>query len=196
MKIGTYKIKRNYKRKNKYNKLYAGKLTKKQKNINENRAIMTIAVVCLFAITYAFIMTSNEIHIRGGSMVEAKAETVKQAQPQVAERVQDLPVALSVNEVEQQIRKEIKKYDWKRITPEKAIEIVRCESSFRNVKNKHSSASGFWQFTNGTFSDGCRWRGLDWTLNDRYDIARATNMAHYFIEIRGEVERWECYKLI
>ena len=57
------------------------------------------------------------------------------------------------------------------------LAIINCESGFdRNVKNNVSTATGACQFTAGTWLDGVRWRGLDWSMEDRKDYRKALDM--------------------
>lgn len=80
------------------------------------------------------------------------------------------------------------------VNPQTMLRIAKCESGFdTQAKNKVSTATGTFQFLNGTWQDGVKWRGLDWTLEDRKDIYKSSDMAAWFMGVRGEYERWECY---
>ena len=73
-----------------------------------------------------------------------------------------------------------------------ALRIANCESGFRaDAKNPVSTASGLWQFTEGTFLDGIRWRGLNWNLDDRFNVDKSTDMAMWFVKREGW-GRWAC----
>ena len=75
---------------------------------------------------------------------------------------------------------------------EKLKRIASCESSNDpKVKNPNpnSSATGLFQFTKGTWQDGCKQLGVDWDLEDRKDVEKATVMTIHFIG-RGEISRW------
>ena len=116
-KIGTYSQKqlnnkRKYIRKLKHNKTYAGTLTKRRKEINENRAVVFLLVSFLFGATYAFAMTSNNFTINGNS-VEAKAETRLFVEPQVEEDYDLLVTSSAVVSIEQQIRDIAKEHNFK-----------------------------------------------------------------------------------
>ena len=77
------------------------------------------------------------------------------------------------------------------------LAIIKCESGFNpKARNSVSTATGIAQFTSGTWTDGVKWRGLDWTLNDRLDYKKSLDMMIWFIETRGEISRWECLKHI
>jgi soluble lytic murein transglycosylase-like protein len=79
---------------------------------------------------------------------------------------------------------------------ERLIAIAKCESGLNPLAEHHiSTASGVFQFTRPTWADGIKWRGLDWTLPDRFDANKNIDMAVWFMA-RGEWERWECDKLI
>ena len=75
---------------------------------------------------------------------------------------------------------------------EKLKRIASCESSNDpKVKNPNpnSSATGLFQFTKGTWKDGCKQLGVDWDLEDRKDVEKSTVMTIHFIN-RGEISRW------
>ena len=75
---------------------------------------------------------------------------------------------------------------------EKLKRIASCESSNDpKVKNPNpnSSATGLFQFTKGTWQDGCKQLGVDWDLEDRKDVEKSTVMTIHFIG-RGEISRW------
>jgi len=73
------------------------------------------------------------------------------------------------------------------------LRIAKCESGLdTQAKNKTSTATGTFQFLSGTWQDGVKWRGLNWTLEDRKDIYKSADMAAWFMA-KGEFERWECY---
>ena len=77
------------------------------------------------------------------------------------------------------------------------LAIIKCESGLNpKARNSISTATGIAQFTAGTWSDGVKWRGLDWTLNDRLDYKKSLDMMIWFIEEQGEISRWECLKHI
>ena len=79
------------------------------------------------------------------------------------------------------------------VNPQTMLRIAKCESGFdTQAKNKVSTATGTFQFTAGTWTDGVKKRDLDWTLSDRKDIYKAADMAAWYMG-NGEYERWECY---
>lgn len=83
------------------------------------------------------------------------------------------------------------------VDAEYAKKISFCESSNKpNAVNwQGSSASGLYMFTTGTWQDGLRWRGLDWSLDDRFDAEKSTDMAMWFVAKEGW-GRWACAKLV
>jgi len=105
------------------------------------------------------------------------------------------PVVEVVKEtVEQIIERKAAEYG---VDAEYAKKISFCESSNNPeaVNWQGSSASGLWMYTEGTFLDGIRWRGLDWTLDDRFDVEKSTDMTMWFVKKEGW-KRWECDKLV
>ena len=90
----------------------------------------------------------------------------------------------------------IKAAQGNNINVNKALAISWCESRHNPlIKNSISSATGLWQFTKGTFLDGIRWRGLDWNLDDRFNVDKSTDMAMWFVGREGW-GRWECAKIL
>lgn len=76
------------------------------------------------------------------------------------------------------------------IEPELALCIVKYESNFNpQARNANSSASGLWQFISSTFQEGINQRGLDWTLEDRFDPYKSTDMAMWYLK-KGQASRW------
>jgi hypothetical protein len=96
--------------------------------------------------------------------------------------------------VEQIIERKAAEYG---VDAEYAKKISFCESSNdpSAVNWQGSSASGLFMFTRDTFLDGIRWRGLDWTLNDRFDAEKSTDMAMWFVKKEGW-KRWACEKIV
>lgn len=76
------------------------------------------------------------------------------------------------------------------------LDIAKCESNYKwYAKNEYSSASGLWQFTKDTWLEGVKKRGLNWTLEDRFNPIKSTNMMIWYVEKEGW-DRWECKKVL
>lgn len=108
---------------------------------------------------------------------------------------EEMPPLVYVNEsVEDMIRRKAAEYG---VDAEHALAVVQCESHFNPnaVNQQGSTASGLWQFTEGTWHDGNRWRGTAWTLNDRFDAEKSTDMALWFIAREGW-SRWACDAIV
>ncbi|MCK4891445.1 MAG: hypothetical protein KAS78_02135, partial [Candidatus Pacebacteria bacterium] len=107
------------KKKKRFNKTYRNVLTKRRRDINSRRAVVLLALWCIFATTYAFAMTSNSYTIN--------AEMVKGIRPtnelsHVVEQVvmaedkisAPLPVIVETEKSnEMQIRSIAKEFDFK-----------------------------------------------------------------------------------
>jgi len=189
--LGNYQIKITRKR---HNKTYRKSLTKYQteKLRKQNLGI----VIAIFAsITIGMLIelaaTTNSMEINGGEVSEQSvaSPTVEQVVMAETSISAPLPVMIGNNEIENYIVKEAIKHG---VNPDKALSVSFCESSFNlEAKNPNSTATGLWQFTKGTFLDGIRWRGLDWTLEDRKDLVKSTDMAMWFVKREGW-GRWAC----
>lgn len=95
--------------------------------------------------------------------------------------------------IEQKIRIKAREYG---VNETRAVKIAFCESRFDPKAEHHiSTASGVFQFTRPTWSDGIKWRRLDWKLSDRFDADKNIDMAMWFMK-RGEWKRWACDDLI
>lgn len=83
------------------------------------------------------------------------------------------------------------------IDSEYAKKIAKCESGYNpSLRNwQGSTASGVFQFTEGTWRDGLKWRGLNWTLQDRFDADKNIDMAMWFVKREGW-GRWACKDLV
>lgn len=100
--------------------------------------------------------------------------------------IQYKPACVSV---ECQIREISRQFNF---PEETAVRIAKCESSLNPLaRNPSSSAGGIWQFTDGTFLDGIKWRGLDWKLEDKFNVIKSTDMTIWFVRREGW-GRWSC----
>ena len=71
------------------------------------------------------------------------------------------------------------------------IRIVKCESRFNPLaKNTTSTATGWYQFLEGTWTEGSNKMGVDWSLDDRTDLEKSTKMAIYWIK-QGKLSKWD-----
>ncbi len=99
------------KKQKRHNKYYAGKLTKREKEIRSKWAIRTIIFGCLFATSYAFAMASNDYSI-------ANKKNIIVEEPKV-EVFAELPVQTiivtkeTIETNEMQIRILARKYNFK-----------------------------------------------------------------------------------
>lgn len=80
--------------------------------------------------------------------------------------------------------------------PELLIAIAECESGDRNVHvirpdvpNTQSTALGAFQYLEGTWEEGVKLTGNDWTLDDRKDLEKSTRMAIWHIH-KGYLSKW------
>jgi len=83
------------------------------------------------------------------------------------------------------------------INEAKFVAVIKCESNFNHqaVNWQGSSAVGLLQFTSGTWQEGCRRFNKNWTLNDRFNYQKATEMAILFWKIK-QACRWKCYEML
>ena len=130
--------------------------------------------------------THREISIKGvGASAKAEAQDTPQEEKEaVLPSPKEEGVAPVIRRVAQQ-----EKFD----DADLLVRIAQAESGLRPYKDndvKTSTAAGLFQFTRGTWKDGCRWFNRNWTLNDRYDPTKSTKMAIWFIK-RGELHRWD-----
>lgn len=99
-------------------------------------------------------------------------------------------VQLPSPEVESKIRSIAKRENFK--NADLLVRIAKCESGLvpdRRSDVVGSSATGLYQFTKGTWQDGCKYMNVDWSLADRCNAEKSTLMTIYFIK-RGELTRW------
>lgn len=199
MKMGTYTQRqlsnrtfKKYIRKNKHNRTYNGGLTIRE--AKKQAIVLCLLLIGMSVAGFYQYLTVNyrSIAIINDATVQAIAPVETHSEREIISPSADEIRAVMV-EPEMQ---EILKYQWKRITPQQVYDLIECESNFRNIKNLTSTASGKLQFTEGTWQDGVKARNLDWTLNDRFDFTKAINMAHYFVEKKNQLSRWECAKIL
>ena len=156
MKINKYwikKTKRTYTRKNQFNKIYKGSLTKHRKEINSRRAITILLAWCIFAPLYAFAMTHNSYTING-VVVSAEglnspsglySDETKTAS--LVERVVTVMVETEKsNEMENWVLNEVRKAG---LNVDIAFKIIKCESNWKpevyGVNNNGTTDFGLWQ---------------------------------------------------
>ena len=204
MKINKYwKPKRKYDRKRKYNRTHKGSLTKRQKNINENGAIIAIAVVGILAITYAFMMTSNNITI-DGSVAEIESPIQSKLERLCVEPQSDgenfgpptiSPSDVVVREVtaynagEKGIREIAKEHNFK--WTDYLVRLAKCESS---LNPKVINDNGIHGIDRGIFQINNRYH---WEVSDEcaFDIRCATIWTMGRIN-NGYQYEWVCDKKI
>ena len=122
--------------------------------------------------------------------VESRIETSDVQENSIPE-VEEVSTASSPAEelsVEEQIEKVALEHGF--TDTELLKKMAFCESSLNpNATNNTSTATGLYQFLEGTWQEGCKATGNDWTLEDRTDVEKATRMAIYFIA-KGQISRW------
>lgn len=66
-----------------------------------------------------------------------------------------------------------------------------CESDFNpKASSKISSARGLYQYIRGTWAEYVQKRGLNWTLEDRFDADKSADMTAYIIS-KGGLRHWK-----
>ena len=188
-----------------YNKTYAGTWTKRELNRRVNMAWAFIILILVSVIAQNIFEPTNDMTILAKVEVEELSPELK---PLAI--ITDTPENKELAVVSNMARdlslekQEVKDYVIK-ITTEQELNttlylaIINCESGFdRNIVNQKlgSTATGMAQFTWDTWKDGLRWRGLDWSMEDRKDYRKALNMMIWFVEVKGEISRWDCINLI
>jgi hypothetical protein len=177
-------MKRTYKRKRKFNRTYAGTLTLRQKDINENRAIVLLVLGFVFMIGYAFMMTSNTF------TVEAKvSEPIEEI---VVEDVLNIPASPTVS-VEQQIRNIAKEHNFK--WTDYLIRLAKCENRTLNPKvinDKGNTPAG--SIDRGIFQINDYWHS---EISDEcaYSVRCSTEFAIRMIN-DGRQHEWVCNKIV
>jgi len=80
-----------------------------------------------------------------------------------------------------------------RVDANRALAIANCESRLNpNAVNlQGSSAAGLWMIIDSTMLEGIKNRGLDWSLEDKFDPWKATDMAMWYMA-KNQWSRWEC----
>ncbi len=70
------------------------------------------------------------------------------------------------------------------------VDIAFCESTMNPQATSNSStATGLFQYLQGTWTEGVQKTGNNWTLEDRTDVEKATRMAIYHIS-NGQLSKW------
>lgn len=190
-----------------YNKTYAGRHTKRELRKRVNSAWTLIIILLAVGVYQEFTLTSNDMTIPATPEVlvveelpppELKPLAVLIDTPENKELAVKPKMAKDLNSERQEVIDYIIQETTKQgLNTELYLAIINCESGFNtNARNSTSTATGICQFTRGTFLDGIRWRGLDWTLNDRLDYKKSLDMMIWFVEVKKEISRWECIHLI
>lgn len=101
----------------------------------------------------------------------------------------EAPIAPPRPTVEDLIVKYSKQYN---VSTEKALRVAKCESGFDpSIKNPTSSATGVFQFTQGTWLSVAKIRGQEYTLEDRKDAEKNIDNAMWLAANEGWYH-WEC----
>ena len=201
---------RKYNRKRKYNLSYRGGKTRFRKETERQISkALIIGTIAMYAICGAYQgLQPRTITIQGKSPIE---EAPIEEDPE--EKVDFRPLATKIEPQEIKETVEVKsnynagveevKQHIIEVTKANGLDsdfylrLANCESGFDADIVNHNAPRinpvGCFQFTRDTWKDGVRWRGLDWTLEDRKDYRKNLDMTIYFIEERGEIGRWECW---
>lgn len=79
------------------------------------------------------------------------------------------------------------------LDPEMAKAVAYCESNYiPTAQNPTSSAGGIYQFLNGTWEYVNVKRGVDYSLEDKYDPIKSIENAMWLAKHEGWTH-WECY---
>jgi hypothetical protein len=202
------------------NRTYRGCVTKRwQKRENERNKIRIIALITFMLIARIALAEAPAPTAQAVQPVAEDVPLPTDWSPEGLKEVQSIEVVEVPKEVRTEpIEKEIVKVNYEKqavvispskediariitdkatqygVNPQTMLRIAKCESGLdTQAKNKTSTATGTFQFLSGTWQDGVKWRGLNWTLEDRKDIYKSADMAAWFMGVRGEYERWECY---
>lgn len=155
------------------------KISASLKNYHHHKKVISD---CKAVAGFIILMATVSILIKLGTPTILADDTARYAFLPKNEDKQEITVRDKIIKAAQENNVEIKT----------ALRIANCESGFRaDAKNPVSTASGLWQFTEGTFLDGIRWRGLDWNLDDRFNVDKSTDMAMWFVKREGW-GRWAC----
>ena len=162
----------------KYNKL-------KTKAINEIKrlAVATVLIQFILAITF-FNLAKTDIF----KVFTTETRTIHNVQastePQKEEKTPET--------VKQTIERVAQENDFEDI--DLLLRIAECESRFdRYAENPESTATGVFQYLEGTWIEGVKRTGKDWELADRYNPEKATEMTIYWIN-QGELSKWNASK--
>ena len=187
-------LKNEIRRVKRHNRTYRGTLTKRNKEINGNRAIALLLAWCIFATTYAFAMTSNNIQFNGEKVfaedkkLSDEADALSTVELSLAE---DLNLHSSSAEAvmtpEEQIRRIAKEQSFK--WTDYLIRLAKCESTLNpraiNVNSNGSRDLGIFQINDI--------HGLSDEF--RYNIEKSTLWTIDKIN-SGQQRIWVCNNLI
>lgn len=74
--------------------------------------------------------------------------------------------------------------------PDLLIAIAKCESGLSPfAANSQSTAVGWYQYLEGTWIEGVKQLGVDWSLDDRTDLEKSTLMTIHWIN-EGHIDKW------
>ena len=179
-----------------YNKTYAKKWTKRELNRRVNMAWVIIILIIVSVIAQNVFEPTNDMTIP--------------AKPEVIEELEFKPLAVEIDTPESKElavkpitvkdldpnRQEVKDYiveATQGLNTDLYLRIADCESGFNPyAKNGISTASGVFQFIAGTWKYVNAKRGLDWTLDDRFDYKKNIDNAIWLMENEGATH-WACY---
>jgi len=194
---------REYKRKYKYNKVYKGSHTKRELNKRINIAWTMIVILLSISVFQQFTLTSNEMTIFAVEKIEEelpppglKPLAIIIDTPEIKELAVKPKIARDLSSEKQEVKDYIIAETTKQgLDTDLYLKIAFCESGYNPyAKSRISTASGTFQFINSTWRYVNAKRGLDWTLDDRFDYKKNIDNAIWLLENEGATH-WECYNI-
>ena len=175
-------------------KWYMYQLTRKRycgSNPRLKRAILQVflMIVVIFILNGVIDQLQDyQVDIRHGVMVSGAVPVATAYVRQVSEAESQVSAEDTGMTIEEQIRKIAKERNFDDVL---LTNIAFCESSYNpKATNGTSSATGLFQYLKGTWEEAVKIRGLDWTLEDRTNIEKSTDMIMWHIE-RGNLSKWD-----
>jgi len=172
---------------------YSYQLNKKRycgSNPKMKRAILQVFLMIVVIFVWNGVidqLQDYQVDIRHGVMVSGAVPVATAYVRQVSEAESQVSAQDTGMTIEEQIRKIAK--DFKDV--DVLVKIATCESSLNpKATNGTSSATGLFQYLKGTWEEAVKIRGLDWTLEDRTNIEKSTDMIMWHIE-RGNLSKWD-----
>ncbi len=182
--------------KKRHNKTYKGKLTKKRKEIRDNRILAFMAIWFISIAINAVADTSNDYTIPNfvDTKVEAQLEDRHESVAVINPVAVSLPVMVNVEPTKEDVKKEIIKQSRDfGLNENKMLALAFCESGYNyKAKNPKSTARGVYQYLIGT------WEETESAKNGIERNDYKANIREAMLDIsNGESWRWvDCWKKI